>query len=254
MSLGNKIYTLRKEKGLSQNELAELLNVSRQAISKWETDTAVPELDKLILLCDHFGISLDELTGRTPQDREVKQPAGIVEKAAVFTHEKIVGYILLAATLVASILLFILAKDIEDFYVPLPFMLSAFACSLICLCVKSNIGYWCTWAALAPICILSCSIVGLPILLTTAIMQMIVCVVMTIIANKRLKAYAVKTSKLKSVLLIAGVILVVSGYIATLLFPVFDRIRICIVNYIAYSALALLLTYSVCYIRSIKNK
>lgn len=61
MSLGENIYRLRSEKGMSQSELAEALNVSRQSISKWETDGSVPELDKLLSLSSLFGVSLDEL-------------------------------------------------------------------------------------------------------------------------------------------------------------------------------------------------
>lgn len=48
MSLGQRIYDYRTQKQLSQAALAEQLNVSRQSISKWETDTSVPELDKLL--------------------------------------------------------------------------------------------------------------------------------------------------------------------------------------------------------------
>ncbi len=61
MKLGNNIYLLRTRKGLSQGDLAEALNVSRQSISKWETGSATPDLDKLLALCDLFGVSLDEL-------------------------------------------------------------------------------------------------------------------------------------------------------------------------------------------------
>ena len=61
MTLGEKISKLRTTNKMSQGDLAEKLNVSRQSISKWETNASVPELDKLIQLCDLFGISLDEL-------------------------------------------------------------------------------------------------------------------------------------------------------------------------------------------------
>ena len=64
MSIGTKIFELRSAMNLSQSDLADLLNVSRQSVSKWETDGAVPDLDKLIKLCDVFGVTLDELTGR----------------------------------------------------------------------------------------------------------------------------------------------------------------------------------------------
>ena len=61
MSLGERIYKLRTEKNLSQGELADALEVSRQSISKWETNGSVPELDKLVKLSEVFGVSLDEL-------------------------------------------------------------------------------------------------------------------------------------------------------------------------------------------------
>ena len=61
MSLGNNIYRLRTARNMSQGDLAEQLDVSRQSISKWETDGAVPELDKLIKLSNIFGVTLDEL-------------------------------------------------------------------------------------------------------------------------------------------------------------------------------------------------
>lgn len=61
MAFSNKLYSLRKQKGLSQDELGSKLNVSRQTISKWELGETTPELEKLIALGDFFEISLDEL-------------------------------------------------------------------------------------------------------------------------------------------------------------------------------------------------
>ena len=61
MALPEKLYTLRKKSGLSQEQLAETLNVSRQAISKWEGGSAMPESDKLLALSNYFGVSLDYL-------------------------------------------------------------------------------------------------------------------------------------------------------------------------------------------------
>ncbi len=61
--LSEKIYTLRRRNGLSQEQLAEKLGVSRQAVSKWEGGLSTPELDKLMALSQCFGVSLDELTG-----------------------------------------------------------------------------------------------------------------------------------------------------------------------------------------------
>ena len=59
MELGDKINLLRLQAGLTQEELADNMNVSRQAVSKWENDSAVPELDKLIKLSKIFGVTLE---------------------------------------------------------------------------------------------------------------------------------------------------------------------------------------------------
>ena len=61
MSFSENLKSIRKEKQLTQENLAELLNVSRQAISKWESGQGYPEIDKLVKLSDLFEISLDEL-------------------------------------------------------------------------------------------------------------------------------------------------------------------------------------------------
>lgn len=61
MTLPEKLHMLRKRSGLSQEQLAEQLGVSRQAISKWESGQSVPESEKLILLSNYFNVSLDYL-------------------------------------------------------------------------------------------------------------------------------------------------------------------------------------------------
>jgi transcriptional regulator with XRE-family HTH domain len=67
VSLGERIQQLRKARGLSQEQLADSLNVSRQAISKWETDQSSPEIENILALSRMFSISTDELLGN---DRE----------------------------------------------------------------------------------------------------------------------------------------------------------------------------------------
>lgn len=68
MEFNNKLYELRKQKGLSQEELANRLNVSRQTVSKWEVGDSTPDMEKLIAISDLFGISLDELVlNKTPE-------------------------------------------------------------------------------------------------------------------------------------------------------------------------------------------
>ena len=61
LGFSERLQLLRKEKGLSQEQLAELLNVSRQSVSKWESGQTYPETDKLIILSDLFEITLDYL-------------------------------------------------------------------------------------------------------------------------------------------------------------------------------------------------
>ena len=79
-TLGQKIYEARAQKNISQTELAEALDVSRQSISKWETDAALPEIDKLIALSRYFGVPIgallgleDELTDEPPEDGELTE-------------------------------------------------------------------------------------------------------------------------------------------------------------------------------------
>lgn len=79
-SLGQTISALRTQKGISQMELAEALDVSRQSISKWETDAALPEIDKLIALSRYFGVPVGKLLGleeaqtdEPPEDGELSE-------------------------------------------------------------------------------------------------------------------------------------------------------------------------------------
>ncbi len=62
MRFNEKLQILRKEKKLSQEQLADMLDVTRQAVSKWESGTTYPEMDKLIIICKIFNCSLDDLT------------------------------------------------------------------------------------------------------------------------------------------------------------------------------------------------
>lgn len=74
MTIGENILKYRKQAGLSQEELAEITNVTRQSISLWETDQTVPSLDNLIMLARIFKVSLDELCGATAKTEETAQP------------------------------------------------------------------------------------------------------------------------------------------------------------------------------------
>jgi len=61
MTLGEKIQALRKQSGMSQEQLAERITISRQAISRWELNESVPDVDNIIQLSDVFGVSTDYL-------------------------------------------------------------------------------------------------------------------------------------------------------------------------------------------------
>lgn len=85
MTLGQRIQELRKQAGLSQEALGEALGVSRQAVSKWEGDNGIPELDTLIAMSKLFGITVGQLLGvEVPEeanDEEIKEvPAGFTEE------------------------------------------------------------------------------------------------------------------------------------------------------------------------------
>ncbi len=70
MTIGEKILNLRKTKNLSQEEVADKLNVTRQTVSKWETDQSTPDFDKIVPLCKLFEITADELLTGQKEEKE----------------------------------------------------------------------------------------------------------------------------------------------------------------------------------------
>ena len=86
MEFNNKLYELRRQKGLSQEELAGRLNVSRQTISKWEVGESTPDMDNLVSISELFGVSLDELVlDRTPAK---EQPPVQVVRSELYSDIK----------------------------------------------------------------------------------------------------------------------------------------------------------------------
>ena len=73
MTIGERLLKLRRAKNISQEELANELDVSRQTISKWETDQSLPDSDKIIPLCNYFGITSDELLTGNSNIKEAKE-------------------------------------------------------------------------------------------------------------------------------------------------------------------------------------
>ena len=158
MKLHEKIYTLRTEKKLSQGDLAELLDVSRQSVSKWETGASVPDLDKLIKMSDLFGVTLDALVreemAKMPQneensdendqkseEKEKKTENGMLAKT-VFSARVIIGIILLCA---AFIVFLAFAFD-ERSFEGLGWACAVLIVCAICFTVRKSTLYWCAWA------------------------------------------------------------------------------------------------------------
>ena len=95
MTLGEKILDLRTQKEMSQEELAAALEVSRQSVSKWETNQSVPDLDKIIRLADLFGVTVDQLVreGERPEPPEPPEPrvVYVAEGRRGLTRPQMVG-------------------------------------------------------------------------------------------------------------------------------------------------------------------
>lgn len=87
MDFNNRLYQLRKQKGLSQEELANRLNVSRQTVSKWEVGDSTPDMEKLIAISDLFDVSLDKLV--MGKEDEPQAPTTTKSELVTVLNEKI---------------------------------------------------------------------------------------------------------------------------------------------------------------------
>ena len=101
MTLGEKLKMLRASRGLSQEQLAAELNVSRQAVSKWECGDAAPDLDKLRAICTYFAVTTDYLIWENEEDTP---KAAVLEKErAVRGRNEVFSDALLLVLLLAGI-------------------------------------------------------------------------------------------------------------------------------------------------------
>ena len=169
-TLGQRIYRLRRERGMSQEELSGCLDVSRQSISKWETDGSVPDLDKLIALSDLFDVTLDALVkGETaipapsesspPPDPNPEPPENPMPDRTESTvppteieppppprlsgrpYRK-AGVIFLIVSGFFGIFLMLLGADVGG---ALLWTSPLLACGLTCLVVRRYPALWCGW-------------------------------------------------------------------------------------------------------------
>ena len=144
MSLGETIYRLRTEKSLSQGDLAEMLEVSRQSISKWENNSAVPDLEKIIRLSEIFEVSLDELVKGEETPRRTATVNNIPQenvRKVGFPPRKIVGIILLCMAFLVVMFFLIAGGGLAGLIFALPFL----TCGILCFALKKNVGLWCAW-------------------------------------------------------------------------------------------------------------
>ena len=162
MTLGQNICRLRTERGLSQGDLADALDVSRQSISKWETDASIPELEKLLRLSELFHITLDELVKGpdgsletpppAPEDPAAPEGSAAEEDPDRAWEESLhaldrqmnrtVGWVLLGFGALLTLLLAMLGDGLAGLLLASPL----FLCGVICLTAKRRAGLWCAWA------------------------------------------------------------------------------------------------------------
>ena len=148
MQLGETIYRLRTGRGMSQGDLADALEVSRQSVSKWETGGATPDLDKLVKMSALFGVTLDELVkGEAPT--EEPQPQAPPEPQVIYVERveppmprrKIAGYALFGLAILTVLLCTVLGSMLGGVLFSLPF----WACGAVCFLFKERVGLWCGW-------------------------------------------------------------------------------------------------------------
>ena len=167
MTLGEHITALRAEHHMSQGDLAERLNVSRQSVSKWETNTSVPDLDKLIALSQVFDITLDELvkgpyhtkntsaedtscsfSHGTDAESQFHVGSDSTTIASYATHvsdtQRIVGFILLTVGLLGTVLGLVLTSNL----MLLSLLLVLYG--ILCLTIKRHVGLIIGWITLIP--------------------------------------------------------------------------------------------------------
>lgn len=122
MKLGERLFEYRRKKGLSQEEVATKLNVTRQTVSKWETDQSVPDFDKIVPICELFEITTSELLqGKKEENNAIINNTENKKRRALMMSTSIFLYFL-------SIIWIILAS--ESFNIDEGLMVSVFM--LIC--------------------------------------------------------------------------------------------------------------------------
>ena len=161
MTLGENIRTMRTHQGMSQGDLADALDVSRQSVSKWETDGSVPELDKLMKMCDLFGVTMDELvrgektdtpetvtetpaaaTEAAPESDWTEPDVSLQKSPRISARQHTAGIILLCTGAAITLLLTVFGSLLGGLLYASPFLL----CGVVCLKCRRHTGLNCAWA------------------------------------------------------------------------------------------------------------
>ncbi len=151
MTLGERICSLRTAQKLSQSDLAETLEVSRQSVSKWETDASVPDLDRLVRMSQLFGVSLDDLvlgeqSEEAAEEAEEEEPEAPEPPPTGPDHPPaqpphFLAAVVLFCTAGIMALLGVLLVGVFGLVLGVPALL----CGCVTLASRRHPGLWCTW-------------------------------------------------------------------------------------------------------------
>ena len=159
MNIGERIYNLRTEANMSQGDLAEKLNVSRQSVSKWENNNSTHDIEKLVLIASVFGITVDKLVkddvtknienlsnetiSSFENQNTIPQASTNETKSTTLKPVKNLkaAKILLVLGILVAFGFFVFGLGFAGLIFALPFLV----CSLICYCSKKNVGFACAW-------------------------------------------------------------------------------------------------------------
>lgn len=111
MDLGEKIQALRRNQGLSQEQLSEKVNVSRQAISKWELNETVPDIENIVQLSKTFGVSTDYLLGLESEIQDGSEKKGKADELMkTFRRLRMLSICLMIIGFVIAFMFWIISK------------------------------------------------------------------------------------------------------------------------------------------------
>ncbi|MCH5156021.1 MAG: helix-turn-helix domain-containing protein [Clostridiales bacterium] len=170
MTIGEMIFKYRKQAGLSQEELAYKVNVTRQSVSLWETDQTMPSMESMMMLSEIFGVSLDELCGTGSKDVETAPPCApekseclvcvqtkytvdLVKHTNIIAARKSFAIDIIAILLSIFFCLVIILSDIDNVYFVVPIFIIVILSAIIVRLIISIKKRTAEFFALYPNCI-----------------------------------------------------------------------------------------------------